>query len=562
MPRIPFNGDFYTSKSKLANAQRTVNWFTESDPTGKNKLIAYPTPGLTLKATIGNGPIRGMMRFIDTTAGNAEMLYVVSGTEVYKVSTAWGATLLGTIINSSADPVSIANNGHLAPGQEAIFVDGTKGYRHLNATSTWVSDITTNDSTNFPDGATHVVFFDGLFLANDVTGATSNQSGAFMWSDSYTASVWQALNFATAERSPDSLLAISAVNKIIYLFGEFTTELWYNASGSDATTPFKPQTTIGVGIKAPHTIARTGDSLIWLSTDENGMARVTIATGNQTKAVSTYALENEWNSYSDLSDAYAFIYEQDGHTFYELTFPTGDRTFVYDLLQNSWHERESYNGGAGGKHKVRHSAFFNGLTIVGDDSSGKLYAYDTDVHQDNAVQIVRQRDTQHISSDTNVSVRHNRLTMEFESGVGSAEVSSTNTTNVTGQVADTTAPFVAGDVGKTIYNTITNESSTIAAYITGALVSLTDSNMVMTNGDTYVMGVDPQVELYWSDDRGAVWKGPIYRTLGLSGDTIKKVSFANLGISKDRIYRIKGSDNANYTLVGAYLDVMGGSDES
>ena len=568
MPRIPFNGDFYTSKSKFANAQRTVNWYTESDPTGKNKLVSYPTPGLVLKATIGNGPIRGMLRFRDSTiGGNPELLYVVSGTEVYKVSTTFSATKIGDILNSTDAPVSMAHNGHLAPGLELIIVDGEAAYTYINATSTWLSDVTVNGGdplgtgTDFPDGATVVAFFDGLFLAND-PAATSGQSGAFKWSDSYTGEVWNSLNFATAERNPDDLLAVAAVNKIVYLFGEQTTELWYNASGTDAVNPFKPQTTIGIGIKAAHTIARTGDSLIWLSTDDKGMARVSIATGAQTKPVSTYALENEWNSYSDLSDAYAFIYEQDGHTFYEITFPTGDRTFVYDLLQNAWHERESYNGGAGGRHKVRHSAYFAGFTLVGDDTTGSLYAYDTSVSLDNTDPIVRQRDTQHISSQTDVSIRHKKIVLEFDSGVGTAITSGTDTAGVANKLTDGAADFVTDGITTShkVYNTTENTEANVSAVDDQYTLSL--SSDIMNSGDSYVVGLDPQVELYWSDDRGATWKGPIYRTLGLLGDNVKKVQFANLGRSKNRIYRVKGSDDANYTLIGAYLDAAGGVNES
>ena len=621
MPRIQFNGDFYSSKSKLANAQRTVNWYTESDPTGKNKLVAYPTPGTVLKITVGNGPIRGMH-----VLGNK--LYVVSDDELYEITTSFSATLLGSISSGAGTPVSMTDNGKNAPGQELFIVDGNQGYVYNTFTSTFYTissvfsgtttsysaDTELNNSSatfvtwgvqvgqkvvndtdgteayvtvvdsetrltvdtgifptpsgdayhlgdaDFPDGATTTVFFDGLFIVNDASGTVSGQTGAFMWSDSYTGRDWQALNFATAERNPDDLIAVTAINKIIYLFGERTTELWYNASGSDAVNPFKPQTTIGVGIKATHTVARTGDSLLWLSTDDKGHARVTIATGTRTKAVSTYALENEWNSYSDLTDAYAFIYEQDGHTFYELTFPTGDRTFVYDILQNSWHERESYNGGSGGKHKVRHSAFFSGLTLVGDDTSGKIYSYDTSVYLDNTDPIVRQRDTQHIATDDDVSVRHKKVVLEFESGVGTADVSSTATSTQAGSLLDSGAPFVVGDVGKAIYNTTDNTSTTISGYTSTSEVDLTDD--IMVSGEAYVMGLDPQVELYWSDDRGYTWKGPLYRTLGLAGDNVKKVSFPNIGMSKDRIYRVKGSDNANYTLVGAFVDVAGGVDES
>ena len=381
--------------------------------------------------------------------------------------------------------------------------------------------------------------------------ATSGHSGAFMWSSSYDGSTWAALDFSTAERNPDDLLAIKTINKIIYLMGEETTELWYN-SGTE-TNPFKPQTTIGVGIKAPHSAQVWNDRLVWLGTNKYGHARVYVAAGAQQKEVSTASLEQEWNSFSDLTDATAFIYEQDGHTFYELTFPTGNHTYVYDLLEGKWHERSSYNGGAGGKYLVNNSAFFNDLTTVGSSSDGKLYAYDTDVYQDNGVQIVRQRDTQSIASPGYDKVRHRRVELEFAWGTGSADVSSTATSTVASALVDATAPFVVGDVGKSIYNTTDNTSTTIYAYVGTTQVTLTDD--IMVSGEAYVLGVDPQVLLYWSDDQAATWKGPIYRNIGLSGNVYERIVINNVGSSRDRRYRIKASDNAQYVLMGGYADL-------
>ena len=44
---------------------------------------------------------------------------------------------------------------------------------------------------------------------------------------------------------------------------------------------------------------------------------------------------------SDISDARAFTYQKDGHHFYVLTFPTGNKTFVFDASTSLWHERNA-----------------------------------------------------------------------------------------------------------------------------------------------------------------------------------------------------------------------------
>jgi len=548
MAKLLFNGESYPSKSVYANAQRTINFYPETDPSGKNKIIMYPTPGLVQEVEVGIGPIRGMLKYSDSSGNN--VLYVVSGFEVYSIAENLSTALIGTMTTGTG-AVSMAHNGKNAPGQEFIIVDGTDGYTY---------DINTLGFTaiadgDFPDGCTHVTFFNGLFLVNDLAG-TSGQTGAFMWSASYDGTTWAALDFATAERNPDDLLAIKAINKTIYLLGEQTIELWF--ATNSFTKPFQPQTTIGVGIKAPHSAQVTQDKLIWLGTDEFGMARLYVMVGAQFQPVSNSALEQEWDSFSTTSDAVAFIYEQDGHTFYELTFPSGDMTYIFDVLENKWHERSSYNGGAGGKHLINYSAYFNGKVLVGDSSDGKVYSYDSSVYLDGTDPIVRTRTTQHINTQEDEWLRHIKVKLEFQQGTGVALTSSTTTSTLADHLVDSGAGFVAaGVVAGThrVYNT-TDDTESEIVNVTATDLELADD--IMVSGDAYVVGIDPQVGLSWSDDGGNTFKGPIYRNIGLAGNYIKQVVFHNLGRSKDRVYKIECSDNANYTLIQSWAEGMVG----
>ena len=54
MPKINFAGEYYTSKSPTANAQRLVNWFTETDKVNGNQVL-YPAPGLMIPIVLLSG---------------------------------------------------------------------------------------------------------------------------------------------------------------------------------------------------------------------------------------------------------------------------------------------------------------------------------------------------------------------------------------------------------------------------------------------------------------------------------------------------------------------------
>ena len=66
-----------------------------------------------------------------------------------------------------------------------------------------------------------------------------------------------------------------------------------------------------------------------------------------------------------------------GHTFYVLSFPGNDRTFVYDFQTKFWHERRSISDSTNEPTNVawRAGSYMNlqGKHIVGDTLTGKLY---------------------------------------------------------------------------------------------------------------------------------------------------------------------------------------------
>jgi hypothetical protein len=102
--KTPILGQSYVVRSLNEAANRLVNMFPEIVPDGgKEPAFFMRAPGLRRLATIGTGPIRGLW----TYGGYA---YVVSGQTVYKLSTDWTFTSIGTV--SGTGPVSMVDNGN------------------------------------------------------------------------------------------------------------------------------------------------------------------------------------------------------------------------------------------------------------------------------------------------------------------------------------------------------------------------------------------------------------------------------------------------------------------
>jgi len=401
--RIPFIGETSSGKATFVDYQKTVNLYPEISKGGRSQLSLYPTPGYSIFSSPGLGVMRGGI-----AVGNT--LYTVSGNEFYRISTTGGATLIGNV-SSDTSQVKFAYNG-----TEIIFVDGVKGYLYNINTSTYTPSISAVDA-DFPDGATHVEFFDGYFIVNDPSSA-----GRFMFSDSYNGLSWNALSFATAERSPDALQCLAVNGRELWLLGSETAEPWYNSGAP--VVPFEPvQSGFSEwGCAAPYSVASNNGTIFWLTSNKQGDGQVVMAQGMQPKIISTDAIADTISTFSTISDAFAWTYDYQRHSFYVLTFPTANRTFVYDVATGMWHEWSS--GGLDKRHISNFHVFFNGNHVIGSYKTGVLFTLDWNMYTENGDDIHRLRRSPYIYNNADDYIVHHKVKVEFETGVGNSDAPS------------------------------------------------------------------------------------------------------------------------------------------
>ncbi|MDE2144969.1 MAG: hypothetical protein KGJ01_03330, partial [Patescibacteria group bacterium] len=401
---IPFVGPSYSGTSLNINAQQAINWYVEKDATGKNIISLLPTPGTKLFANYGALSTRGMHVFNG-------LLYLVSGNLVYSVNPAGTIIFIGTLLTASGR-VSMADNG-LSPtgGNQLMIVDGTAGYIYNSGTGVFarITDI------NFPStGADMVTFIDGYFIVNIGGGSSSFQVSNF-----YDGSTWNALNKSTADADPDLLLAVASTHRDLWLLGEYTTEVWYDSGQGNPPFARYPSTLIEHGIAAKWSIAVGDSTLFWLAQSRQGKGYVVKSVGYNVQTISTPAIDDQISTYQNISDAFGYVYTQAGHTFYVLTFPSADATWVYDVTTDMWHQRSTYQGDFYGIHRHIGNCYANymGKHLIGDYIDGDIYQMDENVYTDNGQPIVRVRTTQHLSKDMK-TVFIRRLQVDIETGVG------------------------------------------------------------------------------------------------------------------------------------------------
>lgn len=353
--RLPLSVQSWNGKSKEFTAEKLVNFYVEVGPaSAKSPALLLNRPMLSNFLSIGPGPIRGWILM----GGD---LYVVSGREVHKITSAQVTTLLGTITGTG--PVSIAENG----AQVAIVSDD----------SCWVatsSDLTKVSADGFP-GATTVIFLDtfGVFTEPD--------SGRFFISGQLNFDSFNPLDFATAESDPDDLVAAEKNQGYLWLLGTKTIQVHYNTGGGDF--PFDKFNNIVIqrGLGARFSVAKEDNTIFLLGDDK---LVYTFVEGITPRIISTPAVATKIAAFSeaDVAAAVGQFMDIESHKFYILSFPTA--TFVYDITTGLWADWETSGGVWTGQMVIK--AF--GKTLVGDRVSGQIYTASVDVYTDAGTDVI------------------------------------------------------------------------------------------------------------------------------------------------------------------------------
>lgn len=146
-----------------------------------------------------------------------------------------------------------------------------------------------------------------------------------------------------SEWCPDNTIALCSNGSKLYTFGERS---WQGFSyNDDKNNPFSsPDNAAGnIGIKAPNSLAMLGNSVLWLGSSDIGDNGVFLIKDTTLTRISTQDIEREITQLKNIEAAYSSIWQEHQHTFYSLTFESSKKTFVYDLTENAWHYRASYD---------------------------------------------------------------------------------------------------------------------------------------------------------------------------------------------------------------------------
>jgi len=546
--KTPILGSSYVARSVNAADARMVNLFPEVIPEGgKEPAFLNRAPGLQLLANMGDGPIRGLWQF----GGYG---YAVSGEVLYRIDTLWNTFPIGTVSGSSG-PVSMSDNGTqlfiACNGPSFIYNSLTLEFKQI-------------DDPDFP-GAVTVGYLDGYFVFNE-----PNSQRLWITSLLDGTSI-DPLDFASAEGSPDGLVSVLVDHREAWLFGTNSVEVWYDSGAADFPLSPVQGAFNEVGCIAAFSVAKLDNGIFWLGADARGRGIVYRANGYTAQRVSTHAVEWQLQEYGNMSDAIAYTYQQDGHAFYVLIFPSANTTWVYDVATSLWHERAAFINGSFTRHRSNCQMSFNNEIVVGDHELGNIYAFDLTVYSDAGAVQKWLRSWRALPTGTNDLKRTAQHSLQLDAESGSID-SSVTTPPVIIDISDPNDDLLAENGDFLVWEgydpvlndvILTEAGDELVQEDGGQIVvdfgpSVAGGKLLIQKSKIEAFAIDPQVMLRWSDDGGHTWSNEHWRSMGLTGQWGRRVIWRRLGMTlklRDRVYEVSGTDPIKIAIMGAELKV-------
>jgi len=469
-------GNNVKSKSSTITAEdRTNVYFDIPTEPDRAPVAAYGTPGTETFCYPSGAVTRGMY-YMPSTGG----ALVLQGRKLFLITIST-PTLVATLPNSN----DTDGSAHFTDnGTQLLIVTSGFGYIVDTTNAYKIYDI----SAKLPEGGSDsCTFLDGYFIVN------RRNTQQFYISSPYNGLVWSALDFASAESSPDNLVAVSANNGYLHLLGELSTEIWVNNGG--ALFPFDriQGATITYGLVSIDSLAVINTSLIGLVRDRYGMLAIGTIAGGQFAAISTPDITYIINKYSAITTAVGFVYGLNGRYFYQITF-NGNASWLYDFKAQAWSRIASWDLDYS---KYQFGLAFGTKFIVSSATTGQLASISADVYTEEGQPIVREITFNQIFAPTQNFSLISRIRAWMETGQG----------------------------------------------------------LVGTNLLTTPQGINPTVYLQLSRDSGHTWGERLPTEIGRRGEFTSRAEWRRLGQARSWCIRLRMTDPCKFVLTDISLAI-------
>lgn len=403
---IDLTGGYNPSRFPFANNQGLYNWYVINDP---DESILVPTPGFVLTKLISEkGNARAIFR-----VQSLNQIIVVIDDAVYLLNNKSYA-IIGRLYTTQG-VVTIAS-GYTEASTEIGFCDGVAIYTYLT------SDGSFKDSKNdfTIDFAPQCLTFQDTYFI-----ATAQDNNRVYISGNSNGRSWDPDDFTLVD---NTTVACLSYQEKLFVFGQAKVYIFYNTG--NASFPYQQDIlrSFSYGLLALPGLASGFGLMVWLGINNESSPVILSSDGGQPIPVSTDGIDNLINNLSYPEQCDSFMYQEDGHVFYQINWynPADNISLLYDFTSKRLTRVGNRNFGV---HAIKGVARSNNTQWAISRLTGNVYEFSVNYFTDDGVVTPRMVIGKNLSSqDMGASAPANRqittqvFTVDANQGTQSEEV--------------------------------------------------------------------------------------------------------------------------------------------
>lgn len=549
-------------------AMDCANWYGVSVPSAKKKQGMYPCMGrrhvnfLGENRLIFNAEPRAVFKTIN-------FFYVIDGTQVFQFDRFYNRKYIGNVMLGTSlwfDFLAVGNIVCAMMTDEAHIYVITE-----NGTTVTMGAVT---DANAPKNPMFVAAFGNRFVVSTKDSPDYGLSTINLVGD--LTNYFTINNAPLFNRASGVIRQIAVLHTQLYFLCDYVTDIWANVptqitvAGATFQFPWKLISSYNwdYGISDPLSLDVDFGRLAFLAKNDDGLVSFMVSSGQQPEDISSQAinvlLENSRGAPGSQSPfienfANGFLYQYENTVFYrvsagnfegfgDLDINTQANCIEYNFETKTWHRAIELNGE---RNRIQKHIYFNNVHLVTVQDDPAMYEMAGNIYH-NELRNPSQPDPLAANAFNKYPMRYELVTEQIFLEKDYAEF-----------IDDyVEIDFVFGD--KTFYQSqapflnteylVTEESTADApVYIItedGSFVIADGTNTPEFDDNHYYALFKPHIELYYSDDGGVTFTTADLREFSPLGMYRWRMRWYELGISRNRCYRLVCVSSAPIVILG------------
>ena len=332
------------------------------------------------------------------------------------------------------------------------------------------------------------------------------------------------------ETKPDNVQAcvrMPSKSAQLLIMGKTVTEVWTDLGLQLFPYQRNSSYNIDYGCLNPATIATGDEFVVWLGANEKSGPVIMFCSGGGVQQISTDGINYRLAQLVNPENSYGFLFKQDGHVFYQLTFPGANDnvTYTYDFTTQKFYTLCDTDQNC---HIAKRVAYFNNDYYFVSFDDSKLYRLSSGITTNNGREIPRFIITSTSAMPDRLPFVVNSISFPIEQGAD--EHTRLSSTYTSASIIDDDGDYLVDDDDEFLVQNV-------IAY-------------------TYMNMSTSRVDLSTSSDGGATFGNPVGIWLNKLGSRRNIFKFYNLGRYNEVIFQLRFWGLGRFVLTDGIADVI------